>query len=127
MTSPSIDVWAIGIMYYAMLYGHLPFWADTEDDFIDKIISQPLKFDQGVHITNECKELLKGMLHKNPEKRVQLVEVMALPYFFMDDSELEDQLIEIEQNFQNNKQKEEEKLEKSQNEDLLAGLNLGQI
>jgi serine/threonine protein kinase len=77
-------------MYYAMLYGHLPFWADTEDDFIDKIISQPLKFDTGVHITNECKELLKGMLHKNPEKRVQLIEVMALPYFFMDDSELED-------------------------------------
>lgn len=36
-TTPAIDVWAIGIMFYAMLYGHLPFWGDTEDDFIERI------------------------------------------------------------------------------------------
>jgi hypothetical protein len=53
------------------------------------------------------------MLHKNPDKRVQLVEVMALPYFFMDDSELEDQILKIEQNMLDQKTKEEEKLEKS--------------
>jgi len=56
-------------MYYAMLYGHLPFWGDTEDDFIDKIITAPVKFSPDVPITTECKELLKGMLHKDPEKR----------------------------------------------------------
>jgi serine/threonine protein kinase len=38
-TSPAIDVWAIGIMYYAMLFGHLPFWGDTEPEFIEKIIN----------------------------------------------------------------------------------------
>lgn len=69
-TSPSIDVWAIGIMYYAILFGHLPFWGDSEEDFIDKIITAPVKFASEVPITTECKDLLKGMLHKDPEKRV---------------------------------------------------------
>jgi hypothetical protein len=49
-------------MFYAMLYGHLPFWGDSENEFIDKIINQPLKFDPEVIVTSDCKELLKGML-----------------------------------------------------------------
>jgi serine/threonine protein kinase len=68
-TDPSIDVWAIGCIYYAMLFGHLPFWGDTEDEFIEKIINAPLKFPPNVAITAECKDLLKGMLQKDPEKR----------------------------------------------------------
>lgn len=61
-TSPAIDVWAIGVMQYAMLYGHLPFWGETEEEFIDKIVNSPLKFDSDVAVTDECKEVLKSML-----------------------------------------------------------------
>lgn len=50
-TTPALDVWAIGAMFYAMLYGHLPFWADTEDEFIEKIVNQPLKFDLDIPVT----------------------------------------------------------------------------
>jgi serine/threonine protein kinase len=66
---------------YAMLYGHLPFWGETEEEFIDKIINAPLKFDAEVPVTPECKELIKGLLQKDPERRLQLVDVMSLPYF----------------------------------------------
>ena len=41
----------MGIMMYAMLYGHLPFFGNTEDEFIDKIIHAPLKFDLDVPVT----------------------------------------------------------------------------
>lgn len=68
-TAASMDIWAIGCMYYAMLFGHLPFWGETEEEFIDKIISAPVKFDADVVISNECKDILKGMLHKDSEKR----------------------------------------------------------
>jgi serine/threonine protein kinase len=37
VTSPSIDVWAIGIMLYAMLYGELPFSSPNEKDLIKSI------------------------------------------------------------------------------------------
>lgn len=49
-------------MLYAMIYGHLPFWADTEDEFIDMIINAPLKFDAEIAVSDECKDLIKGML-----------------------------------------------------------------
>lgn len=91
-TSPAIDVWSIGCMFYAMLFGHLPFWGETEDEFINKIITAPLKFLPDVPITKEAKDLIKGMLDKDPEKRWQLIEIMNLPYFIMEDSELEEKI-----------------------------------
>ncbi len=35
-SAPSIDVWAIGIMFYSMLFGNLPFFADDEEAFGDE-------------------------------------------------------------------------------------------
>ena len=29
-TTTAIDVWGIGAMFYALLYGNLPFWGETE-------------------------------------------------------------------------------------------------
>jgi serine/threonine protein kinase len=61
-TSPAIDVWAIGVMIYAMLYGKLPFWGDSEEDFINKICTAPLKFENDIAVTEEMKEIMKSML-----------------------------------------------------------------
>ena len=43
-TSPAIDVWAIGVMFYTMIYGELPFYSSNERDLIKKIINEPIKF-----------------------------------------------------------------------------------
>lgn len=32
-TTTKIDVWAIGCIFYGMIYGKLPFWGDTEEEF----------------------------------------------------------------------------------------------
>ena len=33
-TTPAIDVWAIGIMFYAMVYGSLPFLHENEKELV---------------------------------------------------------------------------------------------
>jgi len=42
--NPSIDVWAIGIMFYSLLYGTLPFYAEDEDTTVKLIKKAPVKF-----------------------------------------------------------------------------------
>jgi serine/threonine protein kinase len=81
-------VWAIGVMQYAMLFGRLPFWGDTEEETINKIQNAPLKFLPEVCITDECKEFITNMLQKQAEKRMELINLIQMPYFIMEDDEL---------------------------------------
>ena len=50
-SSPSMDVWAIGIMLYSMLYGNLPFFHDNEDELIKRIKTAAVKFPKDVMVT----------------------------------------------------------------------------
>lgn len=61
-TTPAIDVWAIGIMFYAMIYGTLPFHAPNERDLVKQIRTDPVKFPKGIPLTNEGKDVIKKML-----------------------------------------------------------------
>ena len=57
-TSTKIDVWAIGLIFYGMIYGILPFWGTTEEEFAKAIMSEKLRFDSKVPITDKGKKLI---------------------------------------------------------------------
>jgi Mg2+/Co2+ transporter CorB len=80
-----------------MLYGRLPFWGDSEEETINKIQNAPLKFDPEICITDECKEFMKAMLQKQADKRMELINLIQLPYFIIDDEELEQNIKEAEE------------------------------
>ena len=61
-TTPAIDVWAIGIMFYAMIFGTLPFLSSNEKELVRQITHDPVKFPKDFPITNEAKEIIKAML-----------------------------------------------------------------
>ena len=63
-------------------------------------------------VTQDCKECIRGMLQKDPEKRYQLLEVMSLPYFMMEDEDIEGNLKKAETQIEEMKHLEEEKAEK---------------
>ena len=73
-TSPAIDVWAIGIMMYTMIYGEHPFYASDEKQLIKKIINDPIRFKNTYPITAMGKEMLKSMLSKDPATRIELID-----------------------------------------------------
>jgi len=50
-TTPAIDVWAIGVMFYAMIYGTLPFRADNDRDLMKMIKNEQVKFPKTRPIT----------------------------------------------------------------------------
>ena len=58
-TTPAIDVWSIGIMFYAMVYGTLPFIHDNERELVRMIRNDNIKFPKDKPITAEGKEVIK--------------------------------------------------------------------
>jgi len=88
-TNPAIDVWAIGVMFYTLLFGMLPFHSSVEKDLVKMIKNDNVKFPRDTPITNECKEVIKQMLEKDPEKRLQLIDFVQSEYALMDEEEFE--------------------------------------
>lgn len=89
-SSPAIDVWAIGLMFYAMLYGTLPFYAEDEQVLKQKIRAAKLYFPSDVAITDMGKELLRMMLHKDPKERLELLNFLEMDYYNIEDDKFEE-------------------------------------
>jgi NUAK family SNF1-like kinase len=91
-TTPAMDVWAIGVMFYTMLYGNLPFQGNDEKLLIKSIKNDELKFPAKIPVTNEAKDALKLLLTKDHTKRIELVDFVDHPYCLMDEIELDEKI-----------------------------------
>jgi serine/threonine protein kinase len=61
-SSPALDTWSLGIIWYSLLYCIHPFYAEEEDDLIERIRSAKLKFDKSIPVSEECKSIISLML-----------------------------------------------------------------
>ena len=84
-TTPALDVWAIGLMFYAMLYGTLPFYSESENDMIKKIKNESVYYPPEVAISKDAKNLLEMTLEKDPEQRLQLIDFIKWDYYKEDE------------------------------------------
>lgn len=100
-----IDVWALGVTLYGMIFGRLPFWDASEFGMYEKIAKEkpfiPRKRLKGVENTpkpqmnsnkrfddiveyedvdDELCHLLKRLLDKDPSKRITIKEVKHHPW-----------------------------------------------
>ena len=72
------DVWSLGVTFYVMLYGRLPFIGETFQDLTENIRTAPLKLDlfpEGADPRDyeDANDLLEMMLAKNPSARPTVV------------------------------------------------------
>ncbi|KAL8516050.1 hypothetical protein ACS0TY_014648 [Phlomoides rotata] len=73
------DTWAVGITLYYMVLGKYPFLGETLQDTYDKIINTQLLLPDEMNPL--LKNLLEGLLCKDPGKRMTLENVAHHPWF----------------------------------------------
>ncbi|KAH7296109.1 hypothetical protein KP509_26G009200 [Ceratopteris richardii] len=80
-----VDVWSLGILLHILLSGYVPFDGETTPDIFQAIKRGRLDLKRAPWpaISEEAKDLLKGMLQKNPYRRLRLAEVLAHPWMQM--------------------------------------------
>ena len=73
-----LDIWAMGVTLYYMLYNRPPFIARRLGDLYESIKSEEVNLPH--ECSKELKDLILRLLEKNPIRRIQLQEVKDHPW-----------------------------------------------
>ncbi|KAL6520329.1 Serine/threonine-protein kinase d6pkl2 [Orobanche minor] len=81
----AVDWWTFGIFFYELLHGKTPFKGDGNRETLLNVVGQPLKFPEGTAISFAAKDLIRGLLAKDPKKRLGFkrgaTEIKQHPFF----------------------------------------------
>jgi len=87
------DVWSCGVVMYVLLYGQYPFDNVAEGEpapaneaqkirhMLSRMENQSYTLYPGVAISEECIDMLRKLLHPNPEQRITLDDILEHPWF----------------------------------------------
>lgn len=140
-----IDIWALGVTLYCLLFGMLPFISDYELELFEKIVNQPVGFPTYEEIKSNgisavscqeeyeaAKDIVNKLLEKNPMKRICIPEIKKHPMICWDfqhlsstdDEHIASKLEEIKE-FQSNKEQLFKQISVSKRELKNAVLGVG--
>jgi len=75
---PPTDIWATGILLYALLCGHFPFKGSSDKELYKKIAKGA--FSPPDHMSREVRHLLNRMLVVEPERRATAMQLLEDPW-----------------------------------------------
>ncbi|KAE8695616.1 Protein kinase G11A [Hibiscus syriacus] len=81
----AVDWWTFGIFLYELLQGRTPFKGNDNRETLFNVVGQSLKFTEGCSISFAAKDLIRGLLVKDPQKRLGFkrgaTEIKQHPFF----------------------------------------------
>ena len=111
----NIDIWATGIILFAMVCGYLPFENSDNDKLFAQILKAELNFPD--HLSETCKDLINKILVTNPKKRINIEQIKKHDFYLIG-KENYDKLLNKSKN--NNKIK----FKKYNSDNYLANINI---
>lgn len=75
------DIWSIGIIIYAMLFGKPPFQSKNVDAIYKRIKHNDFKFPEDIDVSDQAKDLICCLLTPEPHKRLTLDGILTHPFF----------------------------------------------
>ena len=81
-----VDIWAVGIILFAMLCGYLPFeegeGKDKNEVLFKNIIKCKIDYPEKF-VSKDAKDLLKKIIQRNPKDRIKIKDIKKHPFFLM--------------------------------------------
>ena len=70
------DLWSMGVLFFAMLYGRFPFRAKSQEKLFEKINEANVVFPDDIVVSDKLKNLLRKIFVITPVKRISLNELL---------------------------------------------------
>ncbi|KAK4793866.1 hypothetical protein SAY86_011860 [Trapa natans] len=81
----AVDWWTFGIFLYELLHGTTPFKGNGNRATLHNVVGQPLRFPDGPQVSSVARDLIRGLLVKEPKKRIAYkrgaTEIKQHPFF----------------------------------------------
>ncbi|CAJ1958293.1 unnamed protein product [Sphenostylis stenocarpa] len=81
----AVDWWTFGIFLYELLHGTTPFKGAGYKATLFNVVGQPLRFPENPQVSAVARDLIRGLLVKEPQKRIAYTrgatEIKQHPFF----------------------------------------------
>ncbi|KAJ4818282.1 Protein kinase superfamily protein [Rhynchospora pubera] len=81
----AVDWWTFGIFLYELLHGATPFRGNGNRATLCNVLEQPLRFPENPNVSSAARDLIRGLLIKDPLKRIAYrrgaTEIKQHPFF----------------------------------------------